>query len=174
MEKVKLALVEAEQIADELIDIFTPWCRKIEKAGSIRRRSPLVGDIELVAMPVMALDMFGEATADHTLDTFDYSKLGKVIKSGHKYKKVDLDSGISLDLFIVTPPAEWGVVYMIRTGSADFSHKLVTPKKYGGMLPSDLRVKDGAIWKGEKKIPTPSEDDVFRVLGISPIPPEDR
>ena len=48
------------------------------------------------------------------------------------------------------------------------------PKKFGGMLPSNLTVKDGAIWNGNKIIPTPEEEDVFDLLGIGFIVPENR
>ena len=108
----------------------------------------------------------------------DWFELGILTKNGNKYKQVELKDGINLDLFIVTPPAQWGVQFMIRTGSAEFSHRFVTIKHQGGLLPSYLRVKDGAIWhigKGvSRMIETPEEADVFKVLGINYIEPEKR
>jgi len=81
---------------------------------------------------------------------------------------------LAVDLFSVLPPAQWGVIMMIRTGPAEFSRRLVTPRGSGGLLPDGLRVRDGAIWDGEHAIATPEEDDVWRVLGLAPVAPEDR
>ena len=155
--KQKLTLNEAEKIAHSVIDVLKERCQRIEIAGSIRRRKKEVGDIEIVAIPKYQYDLFGESSTVHLLDAFDFSAIGKVIKGGSKYKQIELFDGINLDLFIVTPPAQWGVVFMIRTGSADFSHRLVTKKQQGGMLPSNLRVEKGAIWSSNHIIETPEE-----------------
>ena len=96
------------------------------------------------------------------------------IKNGPRYKQIQLPEGINLDLFIVQPPAQWGVIYLIRTGSAEFSHRFVTPRKHGGLLPSHLCVKDGAIWSNNHIIETPQERDVFDLAGVPWIEPEKR
>jgi DNA polymerase/3'-5' exonuclease PolX len=131
-----------------------------------------IGDIELVAIPIFEKDMFGELTGQHLLDTVEWHDFGNPIKGGHKYKQIELTEGVNLDLFIVTPPAQWGIQFMIRTGSAEFSHRLVTPRKYGGLMPSQYKVKDGAIWSNNHIIETPEEQDVFNLIGIDFIPPE--
>lgn len=71
---------------------------------------------------------------------------------------------------------QWGVIFLLRTGPADFSRRFVTPRRQGGMLPEWALVKDGAIWHRStgKVIETPEEDDVWKLLGIEPIPPEAR
>lgn len=68
-EKVELAA--ARRMADRLLALLAPACERIAIAGSIRRGVPLVGDIEIVAMPRVttepAGDLWGEATTsvDH-------------------------------------------------------------------------------------------------------------
>jgi DNA polymerase/3'-5' exonuclease PolX len=159
-------------IANRLVDELAVYCERIEIAGSLRRLKPEVGDIELVAIPKVETDMFGDVATAHQLDFVDWDAFGSVVKNGHKYKQIALKVGVNLDLFIVTPPAQWGVQFMIRTGSAEFSHRLVTPKKYGGMMPSNLRVKGGAIWSSNHIIETPEEQDVFGLIGVPFIAPE--
>jgi len=175
--KKKMQLEEARYRAGVLVEMLEPYCERIEIAGSIRREKPEVGDIEIVAIPKMHHDMFGYPAEDHQLDTLDFEAhgIGKVIAGQHKHKKIVLpDDGAQLDLFIVTPPAQWGVQLMIRTGPEEFSHMMVTKRKLGGLLPSHLRVQGGAIWSRNHIIPTPEEDDVFGLLGIKYIEPRDR
>lgn len=172
--KQKFPLLEAREIAQTVTARLMSYCERIEIAGSIRRNKPEIGDIEIVAIPRKHYDFFGEPTSDHALNSVTWSDFGKLVKNGSKYKQIELNEGINLDLFIVTPPAQWGVQLMIRTGSADFSHRFVTVKQHGGLLPSCYRVKDGAIWYGEQMVETPEEQDVFNLLGLNFIEPEKR
>ena len=176
MTKQRIPLADAEAIAVRVLEHLAPLCERIEIAGSIRRRKPEVGDIELVAIPRTLADMFGDPLPEHALDTFEYSAIGRLEMGGHKYKKVGLTEGSQLDLFIVTPPAQWGVQFLIRTGPAEYSHAFVTPKWQGGLLPSHLQVKDGAIQNRStgEIIETPEEADVYNLLGLPFVEPEKR
>ena len=175
--KTRIPLAQAQEIALEIASFLEPACQRLVIAGSIRRQKPDVGDIEIVAIPKMlpSVDMFGEtSTLVSALDLFNYSKIGKVIKGGSKYKQIETRYGINLDLFIVTPPAQWGVLLMIRTGSADFSHKMVTKKRFGGCLPSDCDVRDGAVWRNGEIVLMDGEMDYFTLCRIDYIEPENR
>ena len=175
MTKQKIPLETAKEIAERVIEKLAPLCERIEIAGSIRRQKAEVGDIEIVAIPRPITDMFGNPTTDHMLDLFDYSTIGRLEMGGHKYKKIALTEGPQLDLFIVTPPAQWGVLFLIRTGPAEYSHAIVTPRVHGGLLPSHLRVREGAIWLNElAPLETPEESDVYNLLGIPYVEPEAR
>ena len=81
---------------------------------------------------------------------------------------------LPLDLFAVTPPAQWGVILAIRTGPGAFSTRLVTQRRYGGGMPEGYRVRDGALWDGERLVETPEEADLFAALGLPWLPPERR
>jgi DNA polymerase/3'-5' exonuclease PolX len=173
--KTKLPYETVYPIAKELVKVLRPHCERIEIAGSLRRKRPEIGDIEIVAKPgEFTLDLVGMPTETHSLDLFEWTSVGTVRKSGHKYKQVWLDSGISLDLFIVTPPAQWGVIFLLRTGNDAFSHRFVTCKQFGGMMPGCYRMRDGAIWCGAKLMPTPEEADLFKLFGVKYIPPVER
>lgn len=174
MTKQKIKLSEADAIAARILDQLAPFCERIEVAGSVRRRKAEVGDIEIVAIPRSMTDLFGAPLPDHALDTFEYSTIGRVEMGGHKYKKIALTEGPQLDLFIVTPPAQWGIQFLIRTGPAEYSHALVTPKWHGGLLPSHLQVKDGAVWNRNtgEILETPEEENVYNLLDIPYVAPE--
>lgn len=170
--KTKLALLDAQSLANDLVTQLSFYCERTEIAGSIRRGKSEIGDIEIVAVPQMGFDFFGEPTGDHALNGVQWSDFGKVIKNGNKYKQIELHEGINLDLFIITPPAQWGVIFLIRTGPAEFSHKMVTPRNQGGLMPSIYRIKDGAVWSHNHIIPTPEEKDVFGLFGLQYLEPE--
>lgn len=176
----------AYKLARDLADALAPACEVIEIAGGLRRRKPDVHDLELVAIPKsfpIVLNLLGEPTEQYRpLDDYltDLVKLGRLApasKNGPRYKQFKvLPSGIFLDLFIVLPPAQWGVIYAIRTGPAHYSHWLVTRQDRGGALPNHLRMKDGAIRPlyDDLVIETPTEESFFEALGIPMPEPADR
>jgi DNA polymerase/3'-5' exonuclease PolX len=175
--KQKIPLARAKVIAENIVKRLQPHCLRIEIAGSIRRGKPEVGDIEVVVEPFPTRDLFGEETYEpHSVDEIDWTDWGQLIKGGHKYKQVLLSEkmDIHLDLFIVTPPAQWGVQFLIRTGPAEYSHRFVTSKQFGGMMPSCFKVKDGAIWKGDRLLETPEERDVYALIGAEFVEPNRR
>jgi DNA polymerase/3'-5' exonuclease PolX len=176
--KNKIPLADAEIIAKEVVKVLSPHCRRIEIAGSIRRKKPDVGDIEIVAIPNMlpSIDMFGNSgTPVSELDVFNFNtELGRLIKKGSKYKQIELFSGLALDLFIVLPPAQWGVIFMIRTGSWEYSKHMVTTKKAGGVLPSNCKVKDGGVYRDDLLIGMDEEIDYYNLCGLEFVPPEFR
>jgi DNA polymerase/3'-5' exonuclease PolX len=187
---VKMNNQDALELAQDMISILKPACTRIEVAGSIRRGKEDVKDIEIVAIPDLEIKParipleFGKPVPKQhktKLDeilTFQRDHSGmRFLKWGDKYKKLAFaDKDIYVDLFLVTPPASWGVQYLIRTGPADFSHWMVTQRRYGGALPNSCRVKDGTVWvEGEKqKYPLPEEEDFFKLCGLEWIEPDQR
>lgn len=165
-------------IAEHLVSKLQPGCERILIAGSLRRRKPEVGDIELVATPKLttALDMFGEPIAGMERSGLD-DQLAMLAtegytKNGAKYKQFTYH-GASVDLFIASPET-WGCVATIRTGSADFTHWLVSPRRSGGGCPSHLKFNEGRLLSGGAVHPTPEEADVFAALEQRWVEPVDR
>ncbi len=184
----RLPLDRARRLAWEVVVLLQDQCERIEVAGSIRRAKPDVGDVEIVCVPKIsetATGLFGDI-----LDRRDelHARCQSLVEDGvfahrlasngqhafgERLKRLTYGR-VALDLFCVLPPAQWGLILAIRTGPAEFSRRLVTPRRMGGLLPDWLKVHDGAIWHGVDPVPTPEEADVFRVLGLPYIPPADR
>lgn len=192
--KTRLARAEAVSLAWELLALLSPYCERIEVAGSLRRQRETIGDIELVAVP-----RYGEASRDlfheviepgvNLLDLacdrlFVEGALGKRYDKNGRPRwgsglKWATYRDVALDLFPVISPAQWGVDFLIRTGSAEFSKRLVTPIEKGGWCPKGLYFKDGQLWRigyqgPAEPLDTPSEMDVFLAVGRGFIPPEER
>jgi len=186
----------ALDVAKKLVEIFQPACERIEIKGSLARLKPDVKDIELLIIPDLSplpppRAEFGKPEPKIYKTRLD-QLIGKMVedrmidleKDGDRLKKIQVrEPWIAVDMFIVLPPATWGVLSVIRTGPHDFSHWIVTRKKHGGALPNGFRVQSGAVWKGEKEVKdlsgeTPigfhTEIDFLNFLGLGWVEPKDR
>ncbi len=165
---------QALAISKLIVNLLTPVCERIEIAGSLRRGKPDVGDIEIVCIPAPEYDLFSGATrtANRIETVLRCMPMWSVAKNGQNFKQIDLGP-CNLDLFITTPE-QWGVIYLIRTGSSSFSKNMVTQRYKGGLLPSNLYVSDGRIWCDGYPLETPEEIDFFRICGLEFVPPENR
>ena len=171
---------QVKRIADMLLERLAPACHRIEIAGSLRRKRPFVGDIEFVAVPILGLDLFKQPTGDSAVDALLAMWPIELKLNGNKQKQfvVTTTAGerFAVDLFLQPDPVTWGINMMIRTGSAEFSKRMVTPQYNGGYMPSDLFVRHARAWRrGEAEpLATPEETDVFELWGMEFVPPEGR
>lgn len=174
----------ALNLAMNYVEFMRPYCERIEIAGSLRRLKPEVHDIDLVCIPkaeTVQADLFGNRTEEiiplHSI-LHDLQKSGDLVKIKGKtrYFQFSISGvGLNLELYCVLPPAQWGVIYTIRTGPAEFGHWLVTPRNQGGALPSHSRVINGAVWRNHQTpIPMSEEQDFLNYLGLGWIQPKDR
>ena len=186
----------ALRIAEYWVDHFRPACTRIEIKGSIKRLKAKPKDIEILAVPDFSsvarkpvefgkpIPKVYKTYLDVLIDEMVNSGICHLRANGEKYKKIWLlKELIQIDLFLVTPPAEWGVQSVIRTGPSDFSHWMVTRKSQGGALPDEYIVADGAVGqrvrgdKGDGRqgvIPMPEEVDFFRLCEMKWIEPSER
>ena len=176
--KIKLSLTQAKMLAEKIRAELAPGCQRVEIAGSIRRQKQTVGDIEIVAIPKYTPSLLPEVPGQSLLDMVlevlvIQHRLIPGDKSGQNYKNFSIPAvdDLKLDLFITTPEC-WPVIFAIRTGSADFSRMLVTPKAKGGLLPSHLRVEGGRVWDNGQAIALVSEADFLELCGGWVEPPE--
>lgn len=170
---------DALQLAQQLRDDLAPACERIEIAGSVRRRSTHVNDIELVAVPKMRpgprADLFGDrplvSGLDEQLDTLMARRRLSRHEAkawGPRYRRLRAGGPdrIQVDLFIVLPPAEWGPIFTIRTGPSGFSADLVARLHRWGR-----RCVDGRVIERGVTVPCPEEEDFFALAGAKLIPP---
>lgn len=153
---------EALKIAEKIKSELAPFCERIEIAGSIRRKKKEPNDVEIVAIP-RGREAF---ELKHFLEKF------KMLKGSFPGKYIRLfrnEDSIFIDLFLCTVKNYW-MIFVIRTGNAEFSHFLVTRAKK-----LDYRVKDGMLFD-ENEIPfeIESEKEIFDILRMKWIPPEKR
>lgn len=175
----KTPLAEARRTAAHIANSLAPFCHTIEVAGSIRRERPLVGDIEIVALPRRQTDLMGSIVPGlMPLEAFLRERDVQIIKGGYDAKKKTLQKYIqfrygrySVDLFLPESPSHWGSIFTIRTGSHDFNMWLMnvrTPQV-------GIKFIDGLLYTWQRVlIATPEEEDVFNALQMYFVPPEKR
>lgn len=183
-----LPLEEARELAEEIKRRMVPYCTHIQIAGSIRREKPDVKDLELVCCPIRdyAVDLFGHRTTEiarnYLYDAKDWQCDIRWIKPGTneiedwpikpegKYWRGLICGRVKLDVFLCNPE-NFGIQYLIRTGSAEFSQRIVTALRYSKNCP----VRDGYIHdRHGSEIITPDEQSVFDLLGMEFIEPRNR
>mgnify|MGYP001573842929 FL=1 len=147
---------EAYQIAEKVKMQLEPYCDRIAIAGSLRREKADVKDIEIVAIPN------------------DRFEIGYII---NKWKKIrgDVDGkymqrilpeGINLDLFFANKK-NWGYIFAIRTGSAEYSHKVLAI----GWLKAGYKGIDGILTKNNQEVEVREEEYLFKLIGIKYVEP---
>ncbi|KKN76090.1 hypothetical protein LCGC14_0374800 [marine sediment metagenome] len=154
-----MELEKALEIAERVKEKLKPYCERIEIAGSIRRKKLEVGDIEIVAI---SNDRFGLGLIVNRWEKVRGEVSGK-------YTQRILPEGIKLDLFFATKE-NWGLIYAIRSGNAEFSYKVLAT----GWCKKGYKSIKGMLHKGEEPIEVREEIDLFNLIGIDYIKPEER
>jgi len=186
-QKTRLPLDQAKGLAVEVCQLFAPYVERQQIAGSIRRGSVMVGDIEVCCIARQdSENLFGDPDPDapHGLLRF----INEGIRDGTFETRPDINGrvsvgskmawlkyrGFALDVFCFAPE-QWGVGLLIRTGSAAFSEAFVTQHQLGGnFLRAGQSVKGWRIWNTGIALDTPEEINCFEVCGRAFIAPEDR
>lgn len=176
---IRIPLEWAEEYGQKWLDRLRPFCDRVEFAGSIRRRKPEVGDIEICCVPGTDIN---RVMGLHNLLRHAPKVKGKPPHMGGKYMQLVLMApSLKLDLFFCTPE-NWGLNYTIRTGSADFTHALATHSSNRGYIWHEARVYSAGAFGDDPKekrpdgapYELPEEADVFRFFGVEWVKPEDR
>lgn len=161
-------LDEAQRLAEKYKSLLAPHCHRIEVAGSIRRRRPQVKDIELVIIPKPyeseGLFVSGIATVIN-----DWPKVKGELPC--KYTKRVSPDGIILDIFFCHE-LNWGLIYMIRTGSWEFSKKMV-----GTWLPREgyRSINGDLVHPGTAEVMEIREErELFQLAKMNYIEPHNR
>lgn len=144
------------RIADDLLaqmkDCGAITCGQV--AGSIRRGLPEVGDVDLVVIPGKHFEPFMHGQ-------FGTLKNGKPAKN----KLVD---GVQVDVLAVDEDG-WGAALMHFTGPAKLNIKQrAVAKRHGLML------NEKGLWEDGERIAGRTEQDVYAVLGLEYLDPEER
>ena len=172
-------------MAQLLVKRLEPACERIEIVGSLRREKDLIGDIELIAIPKAQKDLFGQPATGLPNEVEKLIGEWPVIleKNGPKWKRLVVSAKnhdpFTVDLFLV-PADEWGVAKLIRTGSKEFSHKMVTLQSQGGFMPDGFQIGSktlkvtNRVFSYGTMLNTPSEKDVFTLWGMDYVEPKDR
>ncbi len=161
-------LEQAREIADELVSQLRPHCERIDIAGSVRRRAPVVKDIELVCIPKpYETGLFRSGVAE-VLEPMQKVR-GDLQYRKCRYTQRIHPSGIKLDVFMPVP-LSYGMILAIRTGPASYSHYYLAHT----WTRMKLKVDQGVMYSRGKPVRFDTEQDFYTFLNLPYDEPWDR
>ena len=159
----RILLGTALPVAGELVAGLRecPQARKVTAAGSLRRRKPTVGDIDILAAsdePVAVIEAF-----------VSLPRVAEVQAQGDTKATVILDNGLQVDLRVL-PQGNYGSLLQYFTGSKEHNIQLRELAQEMGLSLSEY----GFARPDGTTLLCPEETDVYETLGLAWIPPEMR
>jgi len=171
-----IPLAVANDRSRRLCEILLPFCKSLQVVGSIRRQKPEVKDIDLLCIfrPRGAVDLLGwfkdNRHAKYAPGTQE--SMPQLISAGAAKMAMVFET-TAVDLWFATEET-WGVLGLIRTGSADHNKKLCILAKNQGWHFAVGGAHPGIYDQNGKKLAGDTEAEFFRVLGIDYVPPHRR
>jgi len=158
-----MRIEEARSISQRVKEILSPYCDRIEIAGSIRRGKPIVHDIDIVMIP--------KPEASLVMDSL-LASMGKLELKGSKIKRLALaKDNITVDIYTATP-ATWATLLLIRTGSKENNIRLCSlARRKGWYLKAN---GDGLIDHRGNRVAGDTEESIYQALGIPFQEPRER
>lgn len=156
----------AQNTAERFINLIKPFCKRAEIAGSLRRGKSEIGDVDIV------IERDKWLLDSYLLKACEKDGIYKHpgYKNGPKYKQVRFE-GIKFELYFATKE-NWGLIFLIRTGPADFSKNMLSKWK---TVSNGGESRNGMLYTGDNKaVSVYQEVDFFKLINQVYIEPENR
>ena len=169
----RMSLEEGQRIGEEILETIRELYTRAEVAGSVRRRRPVVHDLDIVLIP--QLFAFPDRIIMKLLERWPDLK---VLRKGQKIVSLTLYEGVSVDLY-ASETRYFGTHLLRWTGSTEHNIKLCKLARAFGLKLAvsrgvlEMRRIQGVDKEG-KLIASRTEEDIFRALKLAFIPPEER
>jgi len=137
-----------------------PGVKRLDPAGSFRRRRETIGDLDILAIcgkGCKVMDRFA-----------GYGDVAEVLAKGDTKSSVRLKCGLQVDLRVLEEES-YGAALHYFTGSKAHNVAIRERAKEKGLKVSEYGVFRA---KDEKRLSGAEEEDVFKAVGLPLIPPE--
>ena len=161
---------EVEPLAFKIVSVIDPYCTRAEVAGSIRRRKPMVNDIDIVVQPKPQCWVQIIKEIRHEFDAITEKQGEKLATLYVPFASKQGQGHLEVDLYRASH-STWGILLLIRTGSAEHNIYLCNLAIRKGYR---LAYSKGLLNEKGDVIASKTERDVFQALGLEYIPPHDR
>jgi len=166
-----MELEKASAIAEDLKRLLEPVCQKIVVAGSIRRKKPQVGDIELLVIPrANYLDKLLHELMMKGILAMRLNKRGSRTYGPKNKLMVHVPSGIGVDIFS-TDEDRWWVSLVVRTGGKVTNRRIAMAAMRKGW---HLKAYGSGFSSPQGNVVCRSERDVFELVGLRYLAPWER
>jgi DNA polymerase (family X) len=159
-EKKRMLLIQAETVISEFIKYMKQHelVEEIHPLGSLRRRSPTVGDVDIAVATKNSKEVIEYFTS--------YPHIREVLSKGDKMATVLFGNDLQIDL-LTSHPDSYGAMLQHFTGSKQHNILLRTYALENGMSLSQYGIK-----QKDKLLKFANEKDFYKQLGLAWIPPE--
>lgn len=156
----RMPWIEAEQRARPLLAYLkeASGVKKLELAGSFRRRQETVGDLDILAACKQDSDIMERFV--------DFEDVVKVVSHGKTRSSVVLRGELQVDLRVV-PEVSFGAALHYFTGSK--AHN-ITIRKIG--VKKNLKINEYGVFEDDKRVAGRTEEEIFEAVDLPFIPPE--
>ncbi len=156
--KLSTGFTYAEALGRYLGDV--PGVKRLDPAGSFRRRRETIGDLDILAIC---------AKTSKVMDRFvTYGEVKEVISKGETKSSIRLRNGLQVDLRVLDEES-YGAALHYFTGSK--AHNVAIRERAKEM---GLKVSEYGVFRArdEKRLTGAREEEVFQAVGLPFIPPE--
>jgi DNA polymerase (family 10) len=156
----RLRLADAEQIARPLVAYLRGLAgvRRVEVAGSFRRRGETVGDLDVLVCAARGAQVMQRV--------LEYEDVAAVDARGATRATFRLRNGLQVDVRVV-PAVSFGAALHYLTGSK--AHNIAVRRL---AMARGLKLNEYGLFRGERRVGGRSEEEVFAAVGLPAIPPE--
>ncbi|NWF54220.1 MAG: DNA polymerase/3'-5' exonuclease PolX [Syntrophaceae bacterium] len=137
-----------------------PGVKRLDPAGSFRRRRETIGDLDILAICGKGCKVMDRFTG--------YGDVAEVLAKGETKSSIRLKCGLQVDLRVLEEES-YGAALHYFTGSKAHNVAIRERAKEKGLKISEYGVFRA---KDEKRVSGAQEEDVFKAVGLPPIPPE--
>jgi len=192
-----MELEKARAIAEELKNRLQESCNRIEITGSIRRQKPKVDKIKLLCIPAPVegvpispedplfslissqkwLPEWDDEDAVHDWvmemmhqEVLDWTSAGSRAYSTARKSVIHQPSGIVVDI-LSTNAQCWAVALVVATGGAKTNRRIAAAAREKGWR---FQTSGDGFDTPDSHVTCSTEQEVFEVVGLSCLPPEQR
>lgn len=167
---IRMPFNRAMPIAEELAEKIAPAMKMIQIAGSLRRRSVSVGDVEIVAVANVHDDALALLDALERGGHVTKADYGGMTRWGDLYRGM-VYRGVRVEIFFANEHS-WGYKLWLRTGPGDGNQYVM---QWLQNKRSAIRFHDGMAWitryrngdaRYEQPVSVPDEATLFMMLGL--------
>ncbi len=156
--KLSVGFIYAQALLEFLKDI--PGVKRLDPAGSFRRRKETIGDLDILAIV---------AKGSRVMERFTrYGEVAEIISQGETKSSVRLQCGLQVDIRVLEEE-DYGAALHYFTGSK--AHNVAIRERAKNL---GLKISEYGVFRSQddRRIGGAKEEDIFKAVGLPLIPPE--
>lgn len=156
--KLSVGFIYAQALLEYLKEV--PGVRRLDPAGSFRRRKETIGDLDILAICARGCQIMDRLAK--------YGEVAEIIAKGETKSSVRLQCGLQVDVRVLEEES-YGAALHYFTGSKAHNVAIRDRAKELG-----LKISEYGVFRSQddKRISGAKEEDIFKAVGLPLIPPE--